>query len=194
MDRRTVVSVCSPPSTLPYSLAYAWLALVNWPHSRPSCLALLRLHLQFQALIQHVAMFGRPGPSSGPSPRRPRSPRPSHSSSPAPSASLLSLLATVAASIPAVDGSPAPLLFLYPRYAPADEDPQQDDIPFAPALLSPLAGGSSGSSQPITRRRVPSKYEKDDNGKWRKAETYSLYGSTMCPVSFVQAYVSTICF
>ncbi|KAF9024117.1 hypothetical protein BDZ89DRAFT_1069367 [Hymenopellis radicata] len=117
------------------------------------------------------------GPSSRPFGRRSRrSPRPL-SRSPSPSASLLSLLASVAATVPTVDGSPAPLHFLCPRYSAATEFVEQAAVADAPPYEFPP---ETSTSTVFTRRRVPPKYEQKDDGLWRKVETYTLYGSTMC--------------
>lgn len=94
-------------------------------------------------------------------------------SSNGPSSALLSLLATISASSTSVHGSPAPPSFLCPsleRRRPSISS-RGDDPPKTPRS-SRLAKKPSGS--------VPDKFEVDDNGRWRRVESYSLYGSTIC--------------
>ncbi|KIY73541.1 hypothetical protein CYLTODRAFT_485390 [Cylindrobasidium torrendii FP15055 ss-10] len=116
-------------------------------------------------------MSGRAGPSSAPYGRRRQ--RPPKSATP--SSALLSLLATVAATVPVVDGSPAPLLFLYPGYPPLDDPPPNDVKPRQEPTQSMTRRTSASTSVAI-----PVKFEQSDDGKWRKARTYTLYGSTVC--------------
>ncbi|KAJ7597425.1 hypothetical protein C8J56DRAFT_851619 [Mycena floridula] len=99
--------------------------------------------------------------------RRRRQPK----SSPVPSATLLSLLAPL---VPSTSGSP--LTFLCPLFS--HEPPAVHVEPRSePAVhLSPKAS----TRRTRDRRNLPPKYEPGVDGIWRKAETYTLYGSTMC--------------
>ncbi|KAK0465460.1 uncharacterized protein EV420DRAFT_960390 [Desarmillaria tabescens] len=113
-----------------------------------------------------------------------RSRRPCHQI-PAPSSSLLSLLATVVASLPAVDASPIPLSFLCPRYRQdfaAVEETCRRDISDSSAVLSVPVRKRLGS------RTIPLKYEQGSDGQWRRVDTYTLYGSTMCPSCSASSY------
>ncbi|KAF8640888.1 hypothetical protein AX17_000536 [Amanita inopinata Kibby_2008] len=136
-----------------------------------------------------------------------------------PSPNLLSILASIAASSTTVDGSPTPPgvppLFLCPSL---DDHPVPLDTPDAvsPILCSSdidtpsrVTGQSNAvASAPfpisqmqlapntrliqLSRRAVPDRYERGDDGSWRKIEEYTLYGSTICtsckgPTSVVQA-------
>ncbi|KAF8899117.1 hypothetical protein BD779DRAFT_1487101 [Infundibulicybe gibba] len=108
---------------------------------------------------------------------RHRRPRSSHSLT-APSSTLLSLLATIAASTTLVGGSPTPPKFLCPFIS--DEDAAEQGIDCDPAP----SGAIHLSPTPIlldqNRRHVPDRYETDDQGHWRRLDTYTLYGSTIC--------------
>ncbi|KAK0505794.1 hypothetical protein EDD18DRAFT_1342148 [Armillaria luteobubalina] len=113
-----------------------------------------------------------------------RSRRPVHHT-PAPSSSLLSLLATVVASLPAVDASPIPLSFLCPRY-------RQDFAAVEETCRRDLPSSSTAPSVPVRKqfdsRTVPIKYEQGSDGQWRRVDTYTLYGSTMCPSCSASSY------
>lgn len=99
-----------------------------------------------------------------------------------PSSALLSLLATIAASSVGVEGYPTPPSFLCPSlnleatsidYVVPRAEPPPDPVRFFP----------SPTDQQF-RRHVPDKYEKGEDGRWRRVtDEYSLYGSTVCPVS-----------
>ncbi|KAG7452217.1 uncharacterized protein BT62DRAFT_926426 [Guyanagaster necrorhizus] len=113
-----------------------------------------------------------------------RSQRPIHHI-PAPSSSLLSLLATLVASLPAVDASPIPLSFLCPRYRQdfvAVDEPCSRDVSDSPTILPvPL-------HRQLSSRTVPIKYEQGSDGQWRRVDTYTLYGSTMCTSCSTSSY------
>ncbi|KAK0198738.1 hypothetical protein F5146DRAFT_104657 [Armillaria mellea] len=117
--------------------------------------------------------------------RRPRRPRRPVHHTPAPSSSLLSLLATVVASLPAVDASPIPLSFLCPRY-------RQDFAAVEETCRRDLSDSSTVPSPPVRKqfgsRTVPIKYEQGSDGQWRRVDTYTLYGSTMCPSCSASSY------
>ncbi|KAF8079007.1 hypothetical protein FPV67DRAFT_1467132 [Lyophyllum atratum] len=120
----------------------------------------------------------RPSPEnldSHPRPRRRR--RPPASAGPSPA--LLSLLATISASSTSVHGSPAPPSFLCPSLEAAYSSTRTirsrgtttSKIRRSPQLSTKGAGGT---------RHVPAKFVMDDNGVWRRVESYTLYGSTVC--------------
>ncbi|TFK41884.1 hypothetical protein BDQ12DRAFT_344312 [Crucibulum laeve] len=98
-----------------------------------------------------------------------------------PSAGLLSLLATIAASSSTVDGSPTPPPFLCPSLDTVNVPILQVDQPVIP--VHPRIPRSANPSIPLRniRRGVPDKFEQGDDGVWRKATAYTLYGSTVCP-------------
>ncbi len=167
------------------------------PHKHPSCLALDLCYpvyvLSEPGLAKTFIMSGVAGcapsdsyqPSTNPPRRRARrSRRPIHHT-PAPSSSLLSLLATVVASLPAVDASPIPLSFLCPRY-------RQDFAAVEETCSRDVSDSSTVPSVPVRKqfgsRTIPIQYAKGSDGQWRRVDTYTLYGSTMCPVSSAASY------
>ncbi|RDB28452.1 hypothetical protein Hypma_015923 [Hypsizygus marmoreus] len=134
----------------------------------------------------HTASAGcKTTPQDPPSPqinahhrRRRRRRKPPSSSGPSPA--LLSILATIAASS-SVHGSPAPLPFLCPSL-------QTEDVPQShPRPRAAASSRRASRSQDFPRRssgstrHVPDKYEIDENGRWRRVDAYTLYGSTVCP-------------
>ncbi|PBK76923.1 hypothetical protein ARMSODRAFT_948778 [Armillaria solidipes] len=124
-------------------------------------------------------------PSTNPRRRRARRSRRSIHHTPAPSSSLLSLLATVVASLPAVDASPIPLSFLCPRY-------RQDFAAVEETYSRDVSDSSAVPSVPVRKqfgsRTVPIKYDQGSDGQWRRVDTYTLYGSTMCPSCSSSSY------
>lgn len=123
-----------------------------------------------------------------------------------PSPNLIALLATVAASSAAADGRPLspdsrPPDFLCP-FLPArfanerasssrytlDSDQDQDQPDVLQSIPTPTR---------VRRKRnlrVPDKYVQDEDGRWRQEHSWSLYGSTYCDVSNIQAvsFASTV--
>lgn len=95
-----------------------------------------------------------------------------------PSAALLSFLATIAASPITANGSPAPLPFLCPSLNIQDR-PARQVRSRSSTLSSPTTEQYAGNL-----RHVPDKFEMDENGRWRRVDVYTLYGSTVCPVRF----------
>ncbi|KAH8099313.1 hypothetical protein BXZ70DRAFT_943238 [Cristinia sonorae] len=136
-------------------------------------------------------------PSRPPMAKRQRPPVPSSSTHPArnihpagPSTALLAVLATISASSATVDGhpldqQPPPPDFLCPLLSP-------DCHPDSPRQLSPLSPSTPRSvrreASPSSRVKkrdfprpfVPPKYEQGDDGRWRKSNSWSLYGSQLC--------------
>lgn len=105
-----------------------------------------------------------------------------------PSSGVLSLLATITAASSTADGSPlvaqpTPPSFLCPSI---ERDVYEDDV----NLFSESIAESSGAvllaptetKKHRRRRELADKYEKGPDGKWRQADGYTLYGSTMCKV------------
>ncbi|KAG6868489.1 hypothetical protein C0993_002027 [Termitomyces sp. T159_Od127] len=100
-------------------------------------------------------------------------------SAPAPSTPVLALLATISASLPPAHASPAPPSFLCPSFVPQ---------PTSPPRTQARATRPS-SSPPVVRKSlvlgappgpVPDRFEQEENGRWRRVDTYTLYGSTSC--------------
>lgn len=77
-----------------------------------------------------------------------------------PSSSLLSLLASIASSLPSTASTPTP------------------SIP--PSFLCPSLS-QLPHPQPFSLRALPDRFEQGDDGFWRKDDVYTLYGSTICP-------------
>lgn len=116
-----------------------------------------------------------------------------------PSSSVLSLLATITAASSTVDGSPlvaqpTPPTFLCPSI---DCDIYNNNIPPYPSRSQPPAGYSGAqvlAAHTGTHRRsrkraqLADRYEKGPDGRWRQADGYTLYGSTICSVSLRVLY------
>lgn len=122
------------------------------------------------------------GTRSNKSNRRPRSL--------VPSSSLLSILATIAASSSPAHGSPAPPPFLCPFYDStelsrglSDDDEHSDK----PLHLHPT------TTKRRRPRQIPYKYEQGSDGRWRRVE-YTLYGSTVCPVRVILHFNTPLSF
>lgn len=116
-----------------------------------------------------------------------------------PSATLLSILATIAASSSAVDGHPvSPPSFLCPSI-----DCESRSRPVTPRTIAPESGpGPSISLTPAPtptqtwtrhrprsrsrRRPVPEQYSAGVDGRWRRVDEYTLYGSTLCLVRIIK--------
>ncbi|TFK77474.1 hypothetical protein BDN72DRAFT_830644 [Pluteus cervinus] len=101
------------------------------------------------------------------------------SSSPA----LLSVLATLVASSPlGVEASPAPLSFLYPSIDFEKRTPakvvRRFVSPSKPTVHSPPHPSRRRS---LAARALADKYEEGPDGRWRRVDGYTLYGSTVCP-------------
>lgn len=122
-----------------------------------------------------------PDDTPNPSTSRPRRRQHSSSSTPSPSSALLSTLAAIVASSPLAASSPAPLSFLCPSIAyhhtPSHTIQQRSTSPSRriKSRRSPKRFGHS--------RVLPFKFEPGEDGVWRRVETYTLYGSTVCSVS-----------
>lgn len=105
-----------------------------------------------------------------------------------PSSIVLSLLATITAASSAVDGSPllpqnTPPTFLCPSIR-CDVYDSDDNIP-SPNLIQPSVvhgGAQPGSLKYGKRSQVADKFEQGPDGRWRQADVYTLYGSTICSV------------
>lgn len=104
-----------------------------------------------------------------------------------PSSSVLSILATIAASSHSVDGSPLPL----PTPPPSFLCPFIDNVNICVRKTTPTTSYSSSittSSTPTTTTtqsepQVADKYVKGPDGRWHKADSWTLYGSTCCAPS-----------
>jgi hypothetical protein len=97
------------------------------------------------------------------------------------------IVATVAGSSAIAIGTPlvVPLCLLCP-FARTDEFVYLSSAPEATPGSRPGSSLSKRTTTTVTpaANRVPDKYEKGQDGKWRRADTYSLYGSTVCIVRF----------
>ncbi|THV01429.1 hypothetical protein K435DRAFT_836827 [Dendrothele bispora CBS 962.96] len=100
-----------------------------------------------------------------------------------PSSALLSLFTTVfASSFTTVQAIPAPPPFLCPSLDQSSyndgpclsvrSNPSKEPVPLTPRR-------SQSARRSKSRRKVPPKYVEGDDGRWRKATHYSLYGSTI---------------
>lgn len=99
-----------------------------------------------------------------------------------PSSSVLSILATIAASSHTVDGSPLPL----PTPPPSFLCPFIDHVNICVRETTPTTSYSSitTSSTPSTTTtqsvpQVADKYVQGPDGRWHKADGWTLYGSTV---------------
>lgn len=111
-------------------------------------------------------------------------------SSIAPSASILSFLATIASS-DTTHASPTPPTFLCPSIQDIDHhiplpQPQRRDTPIKNSID---ASSSDSTNSARVIRRVPERYERGDDGVWRKVPTYTLYGYTMGCIDGVRPFV-----
>jgi hypothetical protein len=108
---------------------------------------------------------------------------------PGPSSGVLSLLATIAAASSTADGSPltvplTPPSFLCPFiehdscYANTDTSSSASTAKRASVVLPPTPAKSKRKVV-----QIADKFEKDSDGKWRKVDAYTLYGSTICLVN-----------
>lgn len=118
----------------------------------------------------------------------------------APSSAILTLLATIAASSFGVDASPAPLSFLCPSIdfiskRHASRPVRRSVSPKKPTLhIPPLP--KPKPKPPVKRnwlvsRSVPDKYEEGPDGRWRRVDSPTLYGLTVCPVSTLSPLVGS---
>ncbi|KAF9814003.1 hypothetical protein IEO21_05374 [Rhodonia placenta] len=124
-------------------------------------------------------------PLSHPRQRRRRRRSPAR---PAPSSSLLALFATVAASASTVDGHPLPTQtpppeFLCPQLgvAPCLASPPRRNVSQAQsASSSTISELPSNSTLSSRSQPVADKYVSCEDGRWRKTDVWTLYGSTFC--------------
>ncbi|OJA12332.1 hypothetical protein AZE42_02774 [Rhizopogon vesiculosus] len=110
-----------------------------------------------------------------------------------PSSSVLSILATIAASTHVVDGSPLPLptpsppSFLCPfieheSFQARTPPTTASSSGFYP-IYSSLSSASPTSTSSKSGRPVADKYIQGDDGRWRKTDEWTLFGSTCCSAS-----------
>lgn len=113
-----------------------------------------------------------------------------------PSSSVLSILATIAASSHSVDGSPLP----FPTPPPSFLCPFIDHVNICVRNPTPTTSYSSitttSSASPTTTTQhspqVADKYVQGPDGRWHKADAWTLYGSTVrsLPLSSFHALIS----
>lgn len=115
-----------------------------------------------------------------------RLPASTSSSVPSPSSAVLSALAFIATSQSSVSGSPLPIpteppVFLCPSIEFDLAVSSPPTISPAPLLrLNNRAFTPTPTSQVPPSRRVADRYVKGSDGKWRKTEAWTLYGSMCC--------------
>ena len=133
------------------------------------------------------------------SPHHRRSRRPQNGVAVGPSSGVLSLLLTITAASSTADGSPliaqpTPPPFLCPYIARSTHEGYNE------LQADPVAGTSASAAllaaTPTHHHRkrgtVADKFVQDVDGKWRKVDRYTLYGSTVCIVScysYLQSYI-----
>lgn len=130
-------------------------------------------------------------PSTSSLPVRP--PRVSHTRtsaprrpSPSPSPAVLGLFASLASAVTAVDGSPVstpPPDFLCPQLVATATPTQAPTIVPRDRVRRRAATSSTSSSSSSRSGPVADKYVSCDDGRWRKTDIWTLYGSTFCAVS-----------
>jgi hypothetical protein len=113
------------------------------------------------------------------------------SRSAAPSAGLLSLLASIAGFQPADAGPLIPPQSSPPSFLCPFVDQEDFDVTFADTARVPVniaerghrrSHQASNAINSNVKRNVPDKYEQGADGRWRKVNKYTLYGSTVCRV------------
>ncbi|KAF4612422.1 hypothetical protein D9613_004196 [Agrocybe pediades] len=103
---------------------------------------------------------------------------------PTPSSGILILLASLAASAPTVNGSPAPLPFLCPSVG------TERTVSIPPVRRNSQSSASTSTSHAIVSkatqrpsfaapRHVPDRFSQGPDGVWRRVGSYTLYGSTV---------------
>lgn len=106
----------------------------------------------------------------------------------APSSGVLSLLATISAASSAVDGSPltlhpTPPPFLCPYIACDNYEAGVELFPHPVAETSASALTAPTTTTKLGKRgAIADKFVQGPDGKWRRADRYTLYGSTVCIV------------
>ena len=156
---------------------------------RPPCLGVRASLAPPLCMAKPPKCFSGPSTSSlARSPRlsHTRTRRPSSSPSPSPSPAVLSLFACLASAITAVDGSPVstpPPDFLCPQLATPATPTQAPTIVPRDRVRRRAATSSTSSTQSYRSGPVADKYVSCDDGRWRKTDVWTLYGSTFCAVS-----------
>ncbi|KAG0702742.1 hypothetical protein DFH29DRAFT_920205 [Suillus ampliporus] len=119
----------------------------------------------------------------------PRTRRRLPQSSTCPSSSVLSILATIAATSQTVDGSPLPLPTSPPTFLCPFIDKEciqpRDPTPTttSSSSTSTFHPTSSSSHKKFKSVQLADKYVQGTDGRWRKADAWTLYGSTCCSTS-----------
>lgn len=104
-----------------------------------------------------------------------------------PSSSVLSILATIAASSQTVDGSPLPLptsppSFLCP-FIEHDNPRIRDPTTSYSSITTSSTSSTTTASHTQSTPQVADKYVQESDGRWYKADAWTLYGSTCCSTS-----------
>lgn len=109
--------------------------------------------------------------------------RPPRQSSP--SSGLLTILASIAASSVTAGCSPTPPAFLCPFLSTIQDNghDRRDNVLDEDISSDLLPNSPTPTKHRREKRRVPVRYEKGDDGRWRRMDTFTLYGSTICFVS-----------
>ncbi|KAH7923891.1 hypothetical protein BV22DRAFT_1130267 [Leucogyrophana mollusca] len=105
-----------------------------------------------------------------------------------PSSSLLSILATIVAASPAVDGSPLPVQTAPPTFLCPLIARDNAGIPSETPVTIPLHVENQQIALPSPtytpklkkRRQIADKYVQGNDSRWRKTDAWTLYGSSCC--------------
>ncbi|KAH7914732.1 hypothetical protein BJ138DRAFT_1170370 [Hygrophoropsis aurantiaca] len=106
-----------------------------------------------------------------------------------PSSSLLSILATIAANSPTVDGSPLPVQTAPPTFlCPLIARDNIETLTESPVTIPPNAGiqqipDPSPTPKLKKRRQIADKYVQGNDSRWRKTDAWTLYGSSCCSIT-----------
>jgi hypothetical protein len=106
---------------------------------------------------------------------------------PVPSVGLLSLLASLAGfettqGSPATTQKPTPFPFLCPFI-------DQESLDMVPCDPDNCSDRKPSTNRHYKRHYIPDKWELGPDNRWRRASMYTLYGSTLCPVSSLSNYL-----
>jgi hypothetical protein len=108
---------------------------------------------------------------------------------PAPSVGLLSLLASLAgfettegSPGPATTQKPTPLPFLCPFI-------HQESFDIVPCVSDSSSDQKPSTNPNYKRHYIPDKWQLGSDNRWSRASMYTLYGSTLCPVSSPSNYL-----
>ncbi|KZT74952.1 hypothetical protein DAEQUDRAFT_807233 [Daedalea quercina L-15889] len=135
-------------------------------------------------------------PSSTPPPRVSHTPPSARRrrASPSPSSAVLGLFATLASAATAVDGSPVstpPPDFLCPQLVAIPPSTQAPTAVPRDRIRRRAATSSTSATRSSRSGPVADKYVSCDDGRWRKTDVWTLYGSTFCTGAACTATVTS---